>query len=234
MQTVKEYFNSVSAPSIFSGIMSDLQKYANTQTLTNADICDLLIEKFGSMYVNGTPTIAGFTRAVMIWENSRKYYFDGLYNTTQLEYNPIYNVDATETTETTRTPNITREREHETDETLQYGHNVATSDGTTGTNQVTTYNNSSFVDDSKTIQSLTGSEIHSGTDTTQRDGTETETETGTETTETTIERSGNIGVTTTQQMIEAERNILNFDLLNIWLERFAERFFIPIYEMECF
>jgi hypothetical protein len=64
--------------------------------------------------------------------------------------------------------------------------------------------------------------------------TDTETETGTETTETTIERSGNIGVTTTQQMIEAERNILNFDLLNIWLERFAERFFIPIYEMECF
>ena len=278
MQTVKAYFSDPDAAAVFSPALNDLQEWSGYETLDGEDVAEIIVEKYGNQYINGAPTYAGFMKAVNIWHTSRKYYFDGLFATTQFEYNPIYNVDETTTETNTRTPNLTHAEQGTTAETdtrkteVTHGHTVnVTSSGTdsaettetgentdsvTGQNQVTTYNSNTFLDDTKNTQSGTSSNertaettgttstttatTNAGKDTTQNSGgtsattSRTATETGTDITEFSRERVGNIGVTSSQQLIDAERKIRDFDILDIWLERFAERFFIPIYESEVF
>lgn len=41
---------------------------------------------------------------------------------------------------------------------------------------------------------------------------------------------GNIGVTTTQQMIEAEREVVKFDIYDYIVKDFKERYCVPVYE----
>ena len=231
--TVNEFFALPNSPNIFSNsVVADLRNYANYSGLTGQDVANVICEKFGDLYINGNPTIAGWERAIDIWHSSRKYYFDGLLETTQYEYNPIYNYNLTETQDTTRTPDLTHEISGEDEQTVEHGLTVSTTDTTTGENDVTTYTAGTFLNDTSTTQTLTGTTRNTGTDTTGNTTNRTETETGTDTTETVIEKSGNVGVTSTQDMIKQQRDILNIDLFDIWIERFAERFLIPIYNSE--
>ncbi len=77
-------------------------------------------------------------------------------------------------------------------------------------------------------------EKESGTDTTnftekqgERSDSSTENvqETGNEKTRRNLTRSGNIGVTTSQQMIEAERELLNFSLFEYVVSKFIQEYF---------
>lgn len=78
---------------------------------------------------------------------------------------------------------------------------------------------------------------YAGTETTKLDrntSDSTTTSAGIETTENkthseTIHAHGNIGVTTTQQMIDAERSILNFNMYDLITEEFLAEFCILIY-----
>lgn len=278
MQTVKEYFDTAGTSAIFTNVVSDVATWSGINGLTADDIRYAIIEKFGGMYINGTPTIAGFTRATTLWNKARTYYFEGLYNSTQYEYNPIDSVD--ETTEQTilRTPNLTHGHTGSQTDTdtrkieLTHGHtvNVTTSgtssaessedssgsDSSTNTHSVTTYNSDTFVNDNKDVKSGTNSNevssessgstsgtsatTNAGKDTTQNSGgtakqtTYTNTETGNERTVITTTREGKVGVTAIQRLVELERQIRDIDIFEIWIERFSERFFIPIYETEEF
>ena len=127
--------------------------------------------------------------------NSYKY--SGLYKTTLLEYNPIENYSMTETGTDTRTPNIT------TTDTSNIG---AQANSTTSTDSVSPYDTQSFTDSNKTIVSENNG---------AREDSNTKTETGTETTKHDFKRRGNIGVTTSQQMLESERKVVNFTFLKI-------------------
>lgn len=127
--------------------------------------------------------------------NSYKY--SGLYKTTLLEYNPIENYSMTETGTDTRTPNIT------TTDTSNLGEQ---SNSTTSTDSVSPYDTQTFTDSNKTIISENNG---------AREDSNTRTESGTETTKHDFKRSGNIGVTTSQQMLESERKVVNFTFLKI-------------------
>lgn len=127
--------------------------------------------------------------------NSYKY--SGLYKTTLLEYNPIENYSMTEIGTDTRTPNITI-----TDST-----NIGEqSNNTTSTDSVSPYDTQTFTDSNKTIVSENNG---------ARTDSNTRTESGTYTTSHEFKRTGNIGVTTSQQMIDSERKLVNFTFLKI-------------------
>lgn len=127
--------------------------------------------------------------------NSYKY--SGLYKTTLLEYNPIENYSMSESGTDIRTPNIT------TTDSMNVGEQ---SNSTTSTDSVSPYDTQSFTDSNKTVVSE---------NTGARTDSNTRTETGTETTTHEFQRDGNIGVTTSQQMIESERKVVNFAFLKI-------------------
>ena len=127
--------------------------------------------------------------------NSYKY--SGLYKTTLLEYNPIENYSMTESGTDTRTPNIT------TTDKMNIGEQV---NSTTSTDSVSPYDTQTFTDSNKTVVSENNG---------AREDSNTKTETGTETTKHDFKRTGNIGVTTSQQMLESERKVVNFTFLKI-------------------
>ena len=127
--------------------------------------------------------------------NSYKY--SGLYKTTQLEYNPIENYSMTESGTDIRTPELT------TTDTMNIG---AQANSTTSTDSVSPYDTQTFTDSNKTVVSE---------NTGAKEDVNTKVETGTEISKHDFKRSGNIGVTTSQQMIESERKLDNFTFLKI-------------------
>ena len=236
MLTIKEYFSArtpTEITGIFAAVIADLKLYSNNENLTAFDVSELLIAKYGDMYINGVPTVGGLTRAIDVWHKSRQYQFDKLYQSTLLEYNPIHNVDETEEITDTRTPNLQKGLTESGSNSTIYGKTETVTDTVTGTNKVTPFDDSAnFYNDSQSQQSGTTTNTNGGTDANSNSKTQTQTETGTDTTETERHRYGNIGVTSTQDLIEQERKIANFDLLDIWCERFCERFIIPLYHTE--
>ena len=129
--------------------------------------------------------------------NVRKYKYTKLYDTTLLEYNPIENYSMSESGTDIHTPNLT------TTDRTNIGEQA---NSTTSTDSVSPYDTQTFTDSNKTIVSENNG---------AREDSNTKTETGTETTMHDFKRSGNIGVTTSQQMIESERKVVNFTFLKI-------------------
>ena len=126
-----------------------------------------------------------------------------LYNTLSLDYNPIsnYEMNETETTKNGRKNTISNTGTRKLDgsgsvngtttsknENNVFGFNSDTSVGDTE-NNISTSNNTTSTDNQTTTSNST------------------ETETGDETIDRTLTRSGNIGVTTSQQMIQSERDL---------------------------
>ena len=68
------------------------------------------------------------------------------------------------------------------------------------------------------------------TDTTAETGKKEGTENNTNVLEHTLTRSGNIGVTTSQQMLQSERDIANFSVIFSYLEEIANYILLPIYD----
>lgn len=77
-----------------------------------------------------------------------------------------------------------------------------------------------------TTETGTDTTTHTGTDTMKHTGTDTTTETGTEKTE--IRAFGNIGVTTSQQMLEAEIKVAEWSLYDSIARLFLQEYVIPV------
>ena len=140
-----------------------------------------------------------------VWSNSCQYEWEKLYNAMTLEYNPIDNYDRTET----RTL------------TSQGSGNSADGGSDTfsgnGTGKVSAFNSQTPV--------TRDQNTNSSTNTYGKTNTESFSKTDTES----IRSRGNIGVLTTQQMIEQERNIAKFNLYDTITEEFKFRFCILVY-----
>lgn len=138
---------------------------------------------------------------IALWSKKELYNWQKLYETTQLVYNPIWNVDANETETETRDL-------HSTFQNNERGNN-------TGINSRTGYNEDEFVDAEKDQLNSTigrdGGDTNSGTVTIQK------------------RRGGNIGVTMTQQLIEAEREVDKFNIYDFIVDSFKRRFCILVY-----
>lgn len=155
--------------------------------------------------------------AISTWSESNQLGWEKMYKTMTVEYNPIWNVDAdildSETISGAKanTRNIGRESESLETQNL------------TDTKSVQGFNSSSWAAAEKID--------HTGTDKIESDETVVETENGTDSTERTYtqRRTGNIGVTTTQQMLEQERKIAEFNMVDYITNSFKKRFCLLIY-----
>lgn len=140
-------------------------------------------------------------KAIKIWSDSNQYRWNKLYETMKLEYNPIWNVDA----DIEETGNNLRSVNLNDNETINI----------TDTRSVQGYNSTSWANAEKN----------------EKTGTDNVAHTGTENNDNTLKtrRTGNIGVTTTQEMIKQEREIAEFNLIEYITIAFKYRFCIMIY-----
>lgn len=138
--------------------------------------------------------------------------WNALYKTLSLEYNPIENYSMTETENVQDSHNGTLES-NGTD-TNTNTENTIVND--TSNNQLWGFNSTDSVNSDKQIGDTTKN-VDGSMNTTHKN---TDTETKNITSDRMLKRSGNIGVTTSQQMIESERQL--------WLWNFFESVFSDI------
>lgn len=195
------------------------------------------------------PSWSIMKRAISIWSNSNQYKWEKLYNTLTLEYNPIWNVDAnitdTETISGTDNRTINRSGTASDNETVNLTdtetRNLTDAEtvNMTDTKSVKGFNETGWADAEKNNKAGTDNITHTGTDTITHTGTdnhayannENVTDRNVNDTERqyTQRRTGNIGVTTTQQMIEAERQVADFNFIETVVNSFKYRFCIIVY-----
>ena len=160
-----------------------------------------------------------------------------LYNTEKLEYEPLWNVDGTvtETEVVDRTRSGSNSGTTGSSSTSSNTKNNTGTDSDSGTNTeaVTGYNSSTWQDHQKNTNSNTktlnltetdqGSISGTGTNSGEYDETE-----GTEV-ERTTRRTGNIGVTSSQQLLREEREVNQFNTMDYIINSFKKRFCLLVY-----
>ena len=183
--------------------------------------------------------------AIGSWSKKQVPIWTELYNSTQFEYNPIWNVDGTVIEERDlagtdyRTDDHTTERTH--DDSMERTHDDTmerTHDDTITADSFTYGFNSSTAaptDKVETGHDGTITDAHTGTITDAHTGTITDTDTGTinhDTTDTgsiTTTRQGNIGVTSTQSLIKEQRDVVQFNIMDYIINDFKNRFCLLVY-----
>lgn len=138
----------------------------------------------------------------------RKNIISKLIDTTVLEYNPIANYDSTE--------EVTRKYDEKTTNQNQTKGN--TSRNTTQENNVSAYDSDVYQPKEKLVGTTNDNDSTNGSGSGTSDITEN----------LTTRKRGNIGVTTTQQMIEAERKVVLFNVYNWIAIEFEQKFFICV------
>lgn len=134
-----------------------------------------------------------------------------LYNVLNSEYNPIENYNRVENTTINNTGNETTNENINNSEVLTGGHtNTNTNENT---HKVSAFNDETFSNDSNDVNNSTDNFIYNNeTKTNTATNTSSKNNTGTNETHSTI--SGNIGVTTTQQMIVSEIELRKYNIVN--------------------
>lgn len=206
---------------------------------------------YGTLY-NGVLETGKDNRAYEIIRNlvdsaliENKYKIDTLYNTTTLNYNPIENYNRKQITTTKHEGSEadirsgSEERVHGGSDTLAYtGGTTSTPTGsTTNIHSTTAFNEpSDFAGDTKDVTTYDGMQttetFNDRKDTNQYNSNETVTYNDLKNEHTFANRvdttedvtSGNIGVTTSQRMLESEREVAEFSVLAIIADIVQESF----------
>ena len=151
----------------------------------------------------------------------------------------------------TRTPNLTDTRTPNLTDTRTPNLTDTQRPDITNTESVQGFNSSLWSESKKVVESGsitleqhgtetleqhgTETDVHTGTDTMAHTGTDTMAHTGTDTMAhtgmdtTTIRRTGNIGVTASQDLIKKEREVADFSTIKFITKSFKERFCLLIY-----
>lgn len=206
---------------IFDKVSKELKLFT---IFTSAEMFYYFADKFGERdfykyydtenMTNNTNMIKQASDYIALYGKSHKYEYDKLVDTLSLEYNPIENYSMTEKGTDTRTPNITQTNKGVNTNTFGVDTSI-----TTGR---TTFDKSdSFINDTKTT--------NTGTNTDTQDINTTVTTAGNEKTIHEFTRSGNIGVTTSQQMIESERQLAMFSVVDLFVKAIADIIIIGVY-----
>lgn len=214
-----ELFPSIST--IFDKVSTDLKLFT---IFTPAEMFYYFADKFGERdfykyydtenVASNTNMVKQASDYIALYGKSHKYEYDKLVDTLSLEYNPIENYSMTEKGTDTRTPNITQTNKGVNTNTVGVDTSI-----TTGR---TTFDKSdSFINDTKTT--------NTGTNTDTQDINTTVTTAGNEKTIHEFTRSGNIGVTTSQQMIESERQLAMFSVVDLFVKAIADIILIGVY-----
>lgn len=206
---------------IFDKVSTDLKLFT---IFTSAEMFSYFVNKFGERdfykyydsenMTSNTNMVKKASDYIALYGKSHKYEYDKLVDTLSLEYNPIENYSMTEKGTDTRTPNITQTNKGVNTNTVGVDTSI-----TTGK---TTFDKSdSFINDTKTT--------NTGTNTDTQDINTTVTTAGNEKTVHEFTRSGNIGVTTSQQMIESERQLAMFSVVDLFVKAIADIILIGVY-----
>ena len=166
------------------------------------------------------PNLEFFSMRIGMWSRKNQYNWKKLYDTTLLEYNPIENYDRMEDWTETDSETGTNSRNNDIRNTIS---NEVTNSGNV-TEQNTAFN-AGLADHAK--------EISNNNTNSNGSGSTTENESGTSKRDLTHKRTGrthgNIGVTTSQQMIQSEREVAMFNIYDIIAESFVENFCLMVY-----
>lgn len=191
-------------------------------------------------------TNVGFLKmAIGSWSKKNLPVWEELYKTTQYEYNPIWNKDGTVEETITRdlattedvTTNVDRE-DKLTDKNTRNFEDKETRDlDDEALSSVYGFNSSTEAPSDKVHTDYNGTDTfnHTGTDTVDHTGTQDvdttvdrdTTDTGTITT--TRTEQGNIGLTSTQELIRQQREIVQINIIDIIIDDFKRRFCLGVY-----
>ena len=155
---------------------------------------------------------------------SNDYKWEKLYQTTLLTYNPIWNVEGTETRTTEYGEHVTTQNNGERIETMVNGERQNTSN-----QKLSSY---PFDTGAKTATEETDESVinNESTDTRTNNAVVDSTTSNTHTDKETFTRSGNIGVTSTQKLINEERQVAIFQFINSMLLDIVTDITIPVWE----
>lgn len=192
--------------------------------MDQAAMVDLILTEcsnFNVLYPD--PTF--FKQRLFQWNARRLPIWTKLYITTLFEYDPIANYDRTETT----TETVTHTGTDGVISSGSAGHTGTVSDTWSGTDteSKTAYNSSTLATTGQNQNAGTTTSTNNLQDTTS--GSSTRTVNLADAVSRSIRAYGNIGVTTTQQMIEQERQIDIYDVYGIILTDFIESFCVQVY-----
>ena len=199
-------------------------------------VIETILEKYG-MQALVRPDPSYMKKHIGVWSRRKLWTWTKLYNTLNLEYNPIDNTDKYEDYTDTRTTE--RTTSGETASTSGGTDSRTENEKTSGTrnetadHDVSAENASDYQPDSR--DTTRGSNEDSrentarGTTSLNSSGTNRETENYSDTFEHTLHTHGNIGVTTTQQMIESERESVRYNLVEEIAADYQAAFCLDIY-----
>lgn len=163
--------------------------------------------------------------AIGVWSLKNIENWIHLVETTEYDYNPIHNYDRTETFEETSSND--RSEDRTVKETSERTDDYSNSGEDVTTTQTSAYDTEDFLNSERTSVKLgTGNNLTSDANRDMTDGVVGK-ESGT--IKRTLKTEGNIGVTTTQQMIQAERDIALFSIYDVIVESFKENFCLLVY-----
>lgn len=164
--------------------------------------------------------------AIGRWSRRRLAIWEHLWSTTQYDYNPIENYDRYEEWN----DDVKETGNNDNNETRHGTGNAESSQNGNVLNKVAGFNNTS------TTENDLVSESSSETSTSSNNNASTNEEISRNMTEQKDSQSnhkgythGNIGVTTTQQMITQERQIADFDLYQLIIDEFKNTFCLGVY-----
>lgn len=167
--------------------------------------------------------------AIGIWSSKQLPVWQKLYATTNLEYNPIHNYDRTEEWTEEETGNRNESRTQSQESSGESSGTVQNSGVDTVKSDVSAFNEASYTPKEMQTTTLGTENTSSGTAKQTTDITDDTDENSSRNNTRTGRAFGNIGVTTTQQMIEAERNVVKFNIVDYIVEDFKQRFCLLIY-----
>ena len=169
------------------------------------DFVDSLLMQCGEMPVlySSPPLLKSLIR---VWSNISQYSWEHLAATLTAEYNPIENYDRKEEWEDTST------------NTSRYTNSANNTSSGSTKEQVYGYNNlQNPADNSASTSSSTSADTSDSAGNSTISGTRTG------------HAHGNIGVTTTQKMLESERRVAMFNFYDAVIRDFQKRFLIWVY-----
>ena len=203
---VKTFINfSESSSEIF-----DLFKMYNAERL--------VFKRYPTTPQETTNAIAQLNNYCTIFARTYQNKYNKLLATEKLKYDPIENYSMTESGTDVRTPDLV------SNTTASGTSSGNATDTSTTTSAVTTYDNTAdFINQNK------GTANNTNTTSTENSSTGKTITTGTEKTTHEFKRSGNIGVTTSQQMIQSEREVADFSALAQFVTDIANIICLSIY-----
>lgn len=217
LYTLDKYAQALGGDSIFS--LLQLPDGINKETVTN----NILLE---SMDFEAVYTDPDFLRdAIYIWGRTNYHTFEKWYKAQQIEYDPLNNYDRYEEWTDKGTDNKTTSS-GQTGKSDATNKELNTSNGTQD-HYVNPYDTNQLTEDEQvknlTTDNINGTQvINSKIDTTgKEDGTTSGEHEG--------HMWGNIGVTTSQQMLQAEYEVAEWNLVQHITDMFLQKFCIMVY-----